>query len=182
MKPLPTSLLAREKQRFLQPWIWALILIIAALSWSAAVVQLLFGRPFGGNPGPDWLVLLLLGVFGIGFPWLFLVLRLETGIGEEGIYVRFFPFHLTPRRFPWDEIQTIEAVTYRPILEYGGWGIRCGRTGRAYNVSGNRGIRLTLTNGKRLLIGSQDPERLLSGCSALPGLEGKIVRNIGVRS
>ncbi len=49
---------------------------------------------------------------------------------------------------------------YRPILEYGGWGIRYGLRGRAYNVSGNRGLRVELTNGKHILFGSAKPEEL----------------------
>ncbi|MHC4643443.1 MAG: hypothetical protein ACYS32_17515, partial [Planctomycetota bacterium] len=52
--------------------------------------------------------------------------------------------------------------TYKPILEYGGWGIRCSFTGKgkAYNVSGNKGVQLVFTNGKKLLIGSQQPDDL----------------------
>jgi hypothetical protein len=40
-------------------------------------------------------------------------------------------------------------------MEYGGWGIKYGKMGKAYNVSGNRGVQLEFTDGKRLLIGSQ---------------------------
>jgi len=32
--------------------------------------------------------------------------------------------------------------------------------GKAYNVSGNRGVQLEFTDGKCLLIGSQKPEQL----------------------
>ncbi|NVL91956.1 MAG: hypothetical protein HWN71_02845 [Desulfobacterales bacterium] len=51
-------------------------------------------------------------------------------------------------------------MTYNPLKDYGGWGIRYGRGGRAYNVSGNRGVYLELSNGKSLLIGSLQPEEL----------------------
>jgi TATA-box binding protein (TBP) (component of TFIID and TFIIIB) len=45
------------------------------------------------------------------------------------------------------------------MLEYGGWGIRCGWHGKkVYNISGNRGVQLVFKNGKRLLIGSQKPD------------------------
>jgi hypothetical protein len=55
-----------------------------------------------------------------------------------------------------------EARTYRPILEYGGWGIRYSPFGQgcAYNVSGNRGVQLELADGQRILIGSQRAEEL----------------------
>jgi hypothetical protein len=35
----------------------------------------------------------------------------------------------------------------------------------AYNVSGNRGVQLEFSNGKRLLIGSQRPEDLAAAIS-----------------
>jgi hypothetical protein len=58
-------------------------------------------------------------------------------------------------------VQKIEVVVYRPFADYGGWGIRTGRDGeRALNARGNRGVRLELTDGTRLLIGSQRPEAL----------------------
>jgi hypothetical protein len=55
-----------------------------------------------------------------------------------------------------------EARTYRPILEYGGWGIRYSpfAKGWAYNVSGNQGVQLELASGKRILIGPQRAEEL----------------------
>jgi len=53
------------------------------------------------------------------------------------------------------------VVQYRPILDYGGWGIRAGRDGeRVLNARGDRGVRLELADGSSLLIGSQRPEEL----------------------
>jgi hypothetical protein len=46
------------------------------------------------------------------------------------------------------------------LRDYGGWGIRKGRSGWAYNVSGDRGVRLTYTDGETLLIGSQRADEL----------------------
>ena len=55
----------------------------------------------------------------------------------------------------------LEVVTYRPIADYGFWGIRSGRDGeRALIARGNRGVRLELNDGTKLLIGSQRPEAL----------------------
>jgi hypothetical protein len=47
------------------------------------------------------------------------------------------------------------AVAYQPLLEYGGWGIRLGRRGWAYTISGNRGVQIALKDGKSFLLGSQ---------------------------
>lgn len=60
-----------------------------------------------------------------------------------------------------DTVRSVEVVTYRPIADYGFWGIRSGRDGdRALTARGNRGVRIELTDGSRLLIGSQQPEPL----------------------
>jgi TATA-box binding protein (TBP) (component of TFIID and TFIIIB) len=53
------------------------------------------------------------------------------------------------------------------LLEYGGWGIKYGRKGKAYNVSGNRGVQLVFKDGKQLLIGSQRAEELAEAISSI---------------
>ena len=63
-------------------------------------------------------------------------------------------------------------MTYSPLAEYGGWGIKWGRSGLALNARGDRGVRLTLTDGRRVLVGSQRPEELGGGA-------GKGARNSG---
>jgi len=80
------------------------------------------------------------------------------------LYIRFFP--LTHQEIPFKDIVSCEVRTYSPIREFGGWGIRYGRGTKAYNVSGNRGIQLELSNGKRVLIGSQRPEELAGAIEA----------------
>ncbi len=58
-------------------------------------------------------------------------------------------------------VKSHAIVQYRPIADHGGWGIRAGRDGeRVLTARGNRGVRLELTDGTRLLIGSQRPEEL----------------------
>jgi hypothetical protein len=57
-------------------------------------------------------------------------------------------------------VRDVAAVTCHPITEYGGWGIRWTLRGKAYNVSGRRGVRLDYENGKHLLIGSTRADEL----------------------
>jgi hypothetical protein len=76
------------------------------------------------------------------------------------VYVRFIPLHRRFHWFRWEDILSAEAITYLPLRDYGGWGIRFGPKGKAYNVCGNRGVQLTFTNGSRLMIGSQRAEEL----------------------
>lgn len=83
--------------------------------------------------------------------------KLITRIDEYGIHYRFFPFHRNLKTISWSQISKAYIRTYEPIGDYGGWGIKGGwsqKKGKAINVSGNVGIQLELTNGKKLLIGT----------------------------
>lgn len=156
-----------EEQQFRQPWLWAVmgISLLAGflpVAWGM-VRQLVFGIPWGNHPTSNAVLLAIgLSVFALNGALfaLFWSARLTTEVRADSLYLRFFPFHWNWLRFGWDEILNSEAVTYNPIGEYGGWGIRYGGSGRAYNVSGNRGVRLQFANGKSLLVGSQRADEL----------------------
>ena len=94
------------------------------------------------------------------FCFVFYVMKLKTEVRNDGLHIHFYP--LIKRVIRFEEILRSDVRTYRPIREYGGWGVRSGlgKTGAAYNVSGNRGVQLALSNGKQLLVGSQKPEEL----------------------
>jgi len=93
---------------------------------------------------------------------LFLLFKLETRIEKDGIYIRFFPFHLSPRKYSWDKIEKSYVRQYSPLREYGGWGIRFGLFGKgmAYNVSGDMGIQLVFKDGTKVLIGTNKPQEV----------------------
>jgi hypothetical protein len=88
---------------------------------------------------------------------LLLVSKLETAISDEGISYRFFPFHKRKKTITWSDIEKAYVRKYKPIAEYGGWGLRLGffGSGKAVNVSGNMGLQLIFRNGKKLLIGTK---------------------------
>jgi hypothetical protein len=101
---------------------------------------------------------------------LFLSAKLETEVHADRLRVRLFPFHIRHREIPGEDLSECYARTYKPIREYGGWGIRCSfrkGIGRAYNMSGNKGVQLVFKNGKRLLIGSQKPDELAQAINSI---------------
>ncbi|SFG86703.1 hypothetical protein SAMN04488063_3152 [Halopelagius inordinatus] len=130
----------REEQRFRQWPLWALLGVVSLVS----VVGM----------GP--LGVVVAGVV-CGFVW---SLRLVTEVRDDGLYVRFAPLHRSFRRVPWTAVGSVEATTYRPLREYGGWGIRWRPDAIAYNVSGSRGVLLTRPGDRDLLVGSQRPDEL----------------------
>ena len=156
-----------EKQKFKQVWIWLLLLGIACVGIWGAVQQLIFKIPFGNKPAPDWVMILI--VFATFLPiMLFWFLQLETEVDSTGIYYRFRPFHFKKRFIAWNEITEAHVREYKPLKEYGGWGIRGSvRNGKAFNVSGNKGLQVVLSNGKKILLGTQKDLELADCISKL---------------
>ena len=65
------------------------------------------------------------------------------------------------RRVPASDISSVEAITFNPERDYGGYGIRSIRNGTAYLAGGNQGVRVHLKNGSLLIISSQQPARFV---------------------
>lgn len=159
----------RESQRFTQKWVWLLVTLMAVGIWIMTLFHFFFARPGQTSLSTDIIVVFSWALAGVGIPILFLTMELVTEVRTDGLYVRMIPFHLNYKRFTWGEIREYKAREYDPIREYGGWGIRMGRNGRAYNMSGNRGVQLVLTDGKRLLVGSQRAEELAAAMKEAMG-------------
>lgn len=158
MKNIEKQILFTENQRFRQIWLWIIFIISVMMSLYSIIDPAVSGKRSGNPPIPDYSTILLVLLFSFIFPILFFFTELRIRITSDGIYVKFFPIHTRWLLFSPNEIEKFEKKKYQPLLEYGGWGIRFGKNGKAYNVSGNMGILLTLSNGKRLLIGTQKPD------------------------
>ncbi|HEY0057553.1 MAG TPA: hypothetical protein VGB56_00375, partial [Flavisolibacter sp.] len=96
---------------------------------------------------------------------------LVTRICNDGIYVRYPPLQGSFSRFTWENIDRVYIRTYSPLREFGGWGIRFGVMGTAYNVSGTVGMQLILKNGSKFLIGTNKPEDIASVLQRLGKLD-----------
>ncbi len=164
---LEQPLMFREEQRFRSLWIWAVILPVAVglpLHLVYGIVQqLVHNAPWGNKPLSDT-ALVAVGsgftAFGVLLIILFVKMRLITEVRSNGLYIRFIPFHRGFLSIDLPEVVECRALSYRPVLEYGGWGIRYRWKGKGYNVSGNRGVRLDFRNGHHILIGSRRAQEL----------------------
>ncbi len=175
--------LFEEQQRFRQTWLMLLLVFVfggtnALLLWGC-YVQLVQGRLWGDTPMGDTGLIVVTAVMlvaGVAISVWFYLMCLETRVFPDRLAVRFRGL-LIDRELFWHDIEAFEAVSYRPILEFGGWGVRGFGANRAYNISGNRGVRLHLKGGKRLLLGSQRADALeqaIARASARePGLQAK---------
>ena len=133
------EIIFEEKQKFKQWWLWVILLVFPLLSVF----------PYD-NKGVNYYYVII----GFSIPLIFYFFELRTFVTSEGLWFQFFPFHLKKHLIKLTEIEKIEAVHYNPLLEYGGWGIRYGFKGKAYNVSGKKGVKIHLLNGKNILFGS----------------------------
>lgn len=154
------NVIYREVQRWsvrFRCFLLVLLMLTVVVCVLATAIEIIHGSARLG----EILVIISCGVLvPLGIAYLIWVSRLETEVRQDSLCVRYFPFHRSFRIFKPDELSECRARNYRPLLEYGGWGIRWGPKGRAYNVSGHEGVQLVFKNGKRLLIGSAKPREL----------------------
>ena len=150
-----------ERQRFKQWWLWLILLGIGAVLIFRLYTQIDLIEQSNDLPESEKAFFFSLGLLA-SIALLFAFARLDTRIQRDGVYVRFLPFHFSFRHYPWEKISKAYVRKYNPIAEYGGWGLRLGLfgKGKAFNVSGNIGLQLEFSNGKKLLIGTKKPEDL----------------------
>jgi hypothetical protein len=107
---------------------------------------------------PVWVYVLIAAVFLILVS--VLTVRQTTTVGDGGVTVRFGVLYRTQILF--SEMARAEAMSYHPVRDYGGWGIRGFGRRRALNTRGNQGVLITRLDGSTILIGSQEPRELLA--------------------
>ncbi len=158
-----SEILFSESQRFTQKWLWIAIIIGFAIVFYGMIEQVFFGIPFGNRPMSNNGLIISNSIF-ILVGLLMMSMQLKTEIREGGIYYQLFPFHLKMKKIAFDDIEKIYVREYKPLMEYGGWGIRLGLFGKgwAINLSGNKGIQIEFKDkGKRkFLIGTQKSEEV----------------------
>lgn len=140
--------LFEERQKFTQPWLWALILVPFV---GVLAVVLLVPKP----PGPAGELVLVVVPLVLGLSVLtFATACLTTTVTPGELRVRFVPFFVN-KRIPIGEIARFSPLSYN--IWQTGYGIHYSRYGWVYNVSGSEGIQIELINGKRFLVGTQRP-------------------------
>jgi hypothetical protein len=143
---------------------WASLLAIASLAAAELGVWL-----DGSLTRTTAVVITAVFALGVAAGWL-LFGRLRVQVTRSDLLVGFGFVRLIQKRIPYSDIAALETVSYRPLLEFGGWGIRYGRGGkRAWTMRGNRAVRLQLRDGVQLYVGSETPERLAERIRAAGG-------------
>ncbi len=154
------QVLFTESQIFASDWkIWLIILFVMLIVGRKLVM-------FAKRPSSVGWGYKAAAILGIALPVVlvlgFMAMSLTTIIDAEGISFGFSWVGKTSNRILWRDVEKVYVRQYKPLDEYGGWGWRDGeRPGEgAYNVKGDMGLQLIYKGHKRLLIGTQQPEKL----------------------
>lgn len=106
-----------------------------------AVSQYLEPKPFEILIFPIAIVLLVLLILY----WV----KLDYSISNQGVKYRFRPF-VKEKFIPAEEISAIHSIQISPLKEFGGWGYRFGRLGKAYTTGGKCILHIKPHSGKAL--------------------------------
>ncbi len=162
---MENKVLFKETQRFRQWWIWLILLLINVSSIWFLIEKYVYKKQFPDTAYHSYSGAGIFGLILILITILFLSAKLTTKISADGIEARFSPFHFHTKKYLWDDIISAKVRQYSPLKEYGGWGIRFGSDGKAYNVLGNKGIQVVFKDGSKLLIGTQKPDEAAQALS-----------------
>ena len=114
--------------------------MLAVLIWQVAL-----GHPWGKHPMSNasvigWTVFLWLLYLRL------LTVRLSTQV-RDGVLAVGLHGLILRRKVRLSDVSSVELITFDAQRDYGGYGIRSIRGGKAYVAAGSRGVRIQLRAG-----------------------------------
>ena len=141
-----------EEQRFHRGLVGVLLAVMIFVP-AVAVGSIVIARP-----DDAWLLAIAPVMVAI-VAALIALSHLDVAVTDDGVRIAFRYIWPT-RRIRFADIAGVAVRRYRPLLEYGGWGVRLGPAGWAYTAGGGEGVQLRLRKGIPVLIGSKSPREL----------------------
>lgn len=151
-----------ERQR--PPWYFSLAIVSGCIVFGIVVLVLIFSTNLPPRAAAILVIAWLAAALVDG---LIASLGLVSDVYPDRLDVYFTPLHFPCRKILWEEIETIYSRSYSPLEEYGGWGIRRGKSGSAYNLKGSQGIQVELKDGRKFLIGTQQPDAFMQAVKSV---------------
>lgn len=150
------------------PWVGILILVAVL----GAVVPMVLREGDGSLMSMERVGPLLIMAGAGGLIWILFGGLLVT-VHRDGIRVGLGRARILGTFISFDDVVDTEVVTYKPLREFGGWGLRGSRQKRAWTARGDRAVVLHTRDERRIYIGSDNPEklesRIRSAMSMMPG-------------
>jgi hypothetical protein len=112
-----------------------------------------------------WWAGLILGITGVSLVMMYGGLRVS--VRKEVVTVSFGMLGSRVLTLKTAEIESLELKEFSPIADFGGYGIRTNGKVMAYFLRGTRGVEFTMQNGKKYLIGSDNPEEFYAVVQAV---------------
>ncbi|MFV0285642.1 MAG: hypothetical protein ACK5IM_04530 [Demequina sp.] len=141
---------------------WSFQNVFAAVtlgsSLVAVVVLFFIADAWGEAPWLAWPTLALLAAT--------LVIPMSVEVGAHEVVVRLAG--CTVRRIELTAVLSAQRRTYRPLHDFGGWGLRWGmnrRNARAYTTTGSTAVVLTLRDASEVYLGVDNEQGLLDTLS-----------------
>jgi len=153
-----TKPLFHEEQSLRQPRLLILTAIPPVAMLLLAIWQVGLGHPWGKQPMSNagivgWAIFLWLIYFRlISVKLVTDVLPNELSVAMRGLWRSY--------RISLLAVQSVRVVTFDPIKEWGGYGVRSTTRGKAFIARGNQAVELELKKGGVVLVGSQRPDEL----------------------
>jgi hypothetical protein len=87
-------------------------------------------------------------------------LKLQTRIDSDSLSFRYIPFIRKWRQYKKGEIKSAQVISYSPLTDYGGWGLKGNATTKAYSILGDQGLLFDVGEKKKIMIGTMKSKEL----------------------
>lgn len=162
--------LFREEQAFKNPWVWGVLLTMAVVA-TAHATGVMFEKFILGalEHKPTSVTLqMLVALAATGVLWALLAglqaARLHVRVDEEALDVSFFPLTGT-HRFDLRTVRRVVVVQLGPLSKLG-LGVRTEGDDRMFAMATRSAVRIELSSGVVLTIGTERPRALLDALTS----------------
>lgn len=146
---------AEDIYRESQNPLWCYVLVLAIL--ASCLLPLVFIPEIASKETLNVSI-----IISVVFLSLFCFFGFFFAVDRHEVVVRMGLFRIPILRISLDSILSAEIMEFRPLMDFGGWGIRFGKNKTTgYFMSGKQGVLVTTNIGKKYLLGSDTPERLV---------------------
>jgi hypothetical protein len=63
---------------------------------------------------------------------------------------------------PKNSIISTGVISFNPLLDFGGWGMKTNKTTKLFNITGDQGLLIESNGSKKILLGTLKAEKLKS--------------------
>src|SRR5262245_21226778 len=143
------NILYKETQQLRGQWLWAVVILCILSTIGVVIAVSTTTKPHSSD---SWLALALFIPLEILILYLFSIIRLETIISSDGIFIKWWPFQ---RGYSFVSSAEVKQAYFRkgPFMSYGHhWHFGYGRV---HNMAPGKGIQLVLKSGRKIFLGTQ---------------------------